>query len=134
VVAMMTDPVADMLTRIRNANMALHPTVVMPSSKLKEQIATILVSEGYVESYDVTADGVHRSLELTLRYSKDRSRVIKGLKRISRPGRRIYAGASEIPRVNGGLGVSVVSTSQGLLPDREARRRRLGGEVLCEVW
>jgi small subunit ribosomal protein S8 len=131
---MMTDPVADMLTRIRNANMALHPTVVMPSSKLKEQIATILVSEGYIESYDVKIDGVHRSLELTLRYSKDRSRVIKGLKRVSTPGRRIYAGASEIPRVNGGLGVSVVSTSQGLLPDREARRRRLGGEVLCEVW
>ena len=131
---MMTDPVADMLTRIRNANMALHPTVAMPSSKLKEQIATILVSEGYVESFDVQVDGPHRMIDLTLRYGKDRGRVIMGLRRISKPGRRVYAGASELPRVNGGLGVSVISTSQGLLPDREARRRRLGGEILCEVW
>ena len=131
---MMTDPVADMLTRIRNANTALHPLVTMPSSKLKEQIATILVSEGYVESFDVETDGAHRTLGLTLRYSKDRDRVIKGLRRVSKPGRRVYAGASDLPRVNGGLGVVVVSTSQGLLPDREARRRRLGGEILCEVW
>ncbi len=131
---MMTDPVADMLTRMRNANMALHPAVSMPSSKLKEQLATIFVSEGYIESYDVQTDGSHRSLELILRYGKDRDRVIKGLRRVSTPGRRIYAGASELPRVNGGLGVVVVSTSQGLLSDREARRRRLGGEILCEVW
>ncbi len=131
---MLTDPVADMLTRIRNANTALHPTVMMPSSKLKEQIATILVSEGYVESFDVETEGPHRTLDLTLRYGKDRSRVIQGLRRVSTPGRRIYAGASDLPRVNGGLGVVVVSTSQGLLPDREARRRRLGGEILCEVW
>ncbi len=131
---MMTDPVADMLTRIRNANTALHPSVSMPSSKLKEKIATLFVSEGYIESYDVQADGPHRTLELVLRYGKDRSRVIKGLRRVSKPGRRIYAGASDLPRVNGGLGVVVVSTSQGLLPDRDARRRRLGGELLCEVW
>lgn len=131
---MMTDPVADMLTRIRNANMALHPTVSMPSSKLKEEIAKILVTEGYVESLDVQADGVRRRLDLKLRYGKDRDRVIKGLRRVSSPGRRVYAGASELPRVNGGLGVAVISTSQGLLPDREARRRRLGGEILCEVW
>lgn len=94
----------------------------------------MLVSEGYIDSYDMQVDGPHRTIELTLRYGKDRDRVIKGLRRISKPGRRVYAGASEIPRVNGGLGVSVVSTSQGLLPDREARRRRLGGEILCEVW
>jgi small subunit ribosomal protein S8 len=131
---MMTDPVADMLTRIRNANTALHPKVAMPSSKLKEEIAKILVSEGYIDSFDVSADGVHRSLEVKLRYGRDRGRVISGLRRVSRPGRRIYAGAGELPRVNGGLGVAVVSTSQGLLPDREARRRRLGGEILCEVW
>lgn len=131
---MMIDPVSDMLTRIRNANMALHPTVSMPSSKLKEQIATILVSEGYVEAFDVQTDGAHRTLELKLRYGKGRARVINGLRSVSKPGRRVYAGASELPRVNGGLGVAVVSTSQGLLPDREARRRRLGGEVLCEVW
>lgn len=131
---MMTDPVSDMLTRIRNANTALHPSVSMPSSKLKEQIATVLVSEGYIESFAVQTDGPHRTLDLTLRYSKDRSRVIQGLRRVSKPGRRVYVGASDLPRVNGGLGVVVVSTSQGLLPDREARRRRLGGEILCEVW
>ncbi len=131
---MMTDPVADMLTRIRNANTALHPTVSMPSSKLKEQIAGILQAEGYIESFDVSVDGVRRTLEMKLRYGNDRQRVIKGLRRVSRPGRRIYSGASDLPRVKGGLGVVVVSTSQGLLPDREARRRRLGGEIVCEVW
>lgn len=131
---MMTDSVSDMLTRIRNANTALHPTVSMPSSKLKEQIATILVSEGYIDSFDVQTDGAHRTLALTLRYGRDRARVIKGLRRVSKPGRRVYSGAGELPRVNGGLGVVVVSTSQGLLPDREARRRRLGGEIVCEVW
>ncbi len=131
---MMTDPVSDMLTRIRNANAALHPTVSMPSSKLKEQIASILVSEGYIDTFDVRVDGARRTLDMRLRYGPERVRVIKGLRRVSKPGRRVYAGASDLPRVNGGLGVAVVSTSQGLLPDREARRRRLGGEVLCEVW
>ena len=131
---MMTDPVSDMLTRIRNANTALHPTVTMPSSKLKEEIAKLLVSEGYIASYDVSSNGAHRDLELTLRYGKDRKRVISGLRRVSKPGRRVYSGAGDLPRVNGGLGVAVVSTSQGLLPDREARRRHLGGEILCEVW
>jgi small subunit ribosomal protein S8 len=131
---MLTDPVADMLTRIRNANLALHPSVEMPSSKLKEQIAGILQSEGYIDSFQVREDGVRRTLDVTLRYGRGRSRVIKGLRRVSRPGRRIYSGASELPRVKGGLGVAVVSTSQGLLPDREARRRRLGGEIVCEVW
>ena len=130
----MTDPVADMLTRIRNAKTALHPTVAMPSSKLKEEIAKILQAEGYIDSYGVDVDGVHKSLELKLRYGRDRARVIKGLRRVSSPGRRVYSGADDLPRVNGGLGVAVVSTSQGLLPDREARRRHLGGEILCEVW
>lgn len=131
---MMTDPVADMLTRIRNANMALHERVTMPASQLKEEIAKILAAEGYIDGYEVTAAGVHKTLDIKLRYTSDRARVIEGLRRISTPGRRIYSGADTLPRVNGGLGVAVVSTSQGLLPDREARRRRLGGEIICEVW
>ena len=131
---MMTDPVADMLTRIRNASHALHPTTKMPSSKLKEEIAKILVAEGYIDAYDVQPEGSKKTLEITLRYGTDRSRVIKGLRRISKPGARIYAGAGELPRTQGGLGVVLVSTSEGLLPDREARRRHLGGEILCEVW
>ena len=131
---MQTDPVADMLTRIRNANLALHSDVAMPSSKLKEEIAKIFASEGYIDGYDVAAAGTKKTLSVKLRYGGDRSRIITGLRRVSKPGRRVYAGASELPRVNGGLGVAVVSTSQGLLPDREARRRRLGGEILCEVW
>jgi small subunit ribosomal protein S8 len=131
---MVTDPIADMLTRIRNANTALKPTVDVPLSTLKEEVAKILVSEGYVAGYEVVGEGVHRDLRLELRYGSDRSRVIKGLRRISRPGLRVYSGASDLPRVQGGLGVSIVSTSQGLLADREARRRRLGGEIMCEVW
>jgi small subunit ribosomal protein S8 len=131
---MMTDPIADMLTRIRNANLALHESVSMPSSTLKEGIARILASEGYIDGYEVTASGAHKTLEVRLRYGPDRNRVIEGLRRVSKPGRRVYAGAGELPRVQGGLGVAVVSTSQGLLPDSEARRRRLGGEILCEVW
>ncbi|MCB2223135.1 MAG: 30S ribosomal protein S8 [Actinobacteria bacterium] len=130
----MTDPIADMLTRIRNANQALHPTVSMPSSKLKEEVAKILAAEGYIEGYEVTASGVKKTLELKLKYLPDRSRVISGLRRLSNPGRRVYRGADDLPRVQGGLGVVVVSTSQGLLTDSEARRRRLGGEILCEVW
>jgi len=131
---MMTDPVSDMLTRIRNANLALHERVVMPASKLKEEIAKILASEGYIQGYEVKASGTRKTLDIELKYTPDRARVIEGLKRVSKPGRRIYAGADALPRVNGGLGVVVVSTSQGLLPDREARRRRLGGEIVCEVW
>jgi small subunit ribosomal protein S8 len=131
---MLTDPVADMLTRIRNANQALHETVSMPSSKLKEEIARILAAEGYIDSFDVLAEGPKRDLTLRLKYGTDRSRVLHGVRRVSKPGRRVYSAASELPRVRGGLGVSVVSTSQGVLTDREARRRRLGGEILCEVW
>lgn len=131
---MITDPVSDMLTRIRNANQALHETVKMPASKLREELARILAAEGYIEGYEVSGAGSQRTLEVKLRYGANRKRVILGLRRVSRPGRRVYSGADDLPRVQGGLGVVVVSTSQGLLPDREARRRRLGGEVLCEVW
>ena len=130
----MTDPIADMLTRIRNANMALKPDVDIPASKLKEEIAKILVSEGYVERYDVSGEGSRRTISLTLRYAEGRARVLNGLRRVSRPGLRVYSEAKSLPNVQGGLGVAIVSTSQGLLPDREARRRRLGGEILCEVW
>jgi small subunit ribosomal protein S8 len=129
-----TDPIADMLTRIRNANLALHETVSMPSSKMKEAIARILAAEGYIDGFEVRPSGAHSTLDVRLRYGTDRSRIIEGLRRVSKPGRRVYAGVDDLPRVRGGLGVAIVSTSQGLLPDREARRRRLGGEVVCEVW
>lgn len=131
---MHTDPIADMLTRLRNANTALHPEVSMPSSQLKEEIAKILASEGYVDSYKVEDARVGKKLTVTLRYADNRTRVIQGLRRVSKPGHRIYKGAKELDRVRGGIGVSIVSTSDGLLTDREARRRNVGGEVLCEVW
>ncbi|MCP3996718.1 MAG: 30S ribosomal protein S8 [bacterium] len=131
---MHTDPIADMLTRIRNANTALHPQVSMPSSKLKEEVAKILASEGYLDGYKVEDAEVGKKLTVTLRYSNDRDRVLNGLRRISTPGRRVYKGATDLERVRGGIGVSIVSTSDGLLTDREARRRNVGGEVLCEVW
>jgi small subunit ribosomal protein S8 len=131
----MTDPIADMLTRIRNANTAMHDTVTMPSSKLKESLATVLQKEGYIEGYEVAPSqrGPGNVLEITLKYS-DRKRTIAGLKRVSKPGLRIYAQADKMPRVLGGMGVAVLSTSQGLMTDTEARRRRVGGEVLCYVW
>lgn len=131
---MITDPISDMLTRIRNAVAVGHERVTMPSSKLKVGIAEILVAEGFVDRYEENADGAHKELMLVLRYGDRRRPAIEGIKRISTPGHRIYKGASELPRVQDGIGVAVVSTSQGIMPDREARRRRLGGEVLCEVW
>jgi small subunit ribosomal protein S8 len=131
---MHTDPIADMLTRVRNANQALHPEASMPSSKLKEEIAKILSSEGYLDGYKVEEAPVGKKLTVTLRYSNDRDRVLHGIRRISTPGRRVYKGTGDLDRVRGGLGVSIVSTSEGLLTDREARRRKVGGEVLCEVW
>ena len=134
---MMTDPVSDMLTRIRNGINARHGRVEMPSSRLKERIARILSAEGFVDGFSVApvADGKpHRTLRVELRYAEDRTSAITGLRRISKPGHRRYSGASDISRVQGGLGVAIISTSQGLLTDREARRRRLGGEILCEVW
>jgi len=133
-VTMVTDPISDMLTRIRNAVAVGHERVAMPSSKLKMNIAQILVDEGFIDRYEVSENGHRSELELVLRYAERRRPVIEGLKRVSRPGHRVYRGAAELPRVQGGLGVAVVSTSQGLMPDREARKRRLGGEIICEVW
>jgi small subunit ribosomal protein S8 len=132
----MTDPIADMLTRIRNANKAMHEVVRMPSSKLKEALADILQKEGYIASWrSIPSErGGGTTLEIRLKYSPDRVRSISGLRRVSKPGLRVYRGADQLPRVLGGLGVAVVSTSQGLMTDREARRRRVGGEVLCYVW
>jgi small subunit ribosomal protein S8 len=132
----MTDPIADMLTRIRNANSAQFDTVAMPGSKLKESLAAILEREGYIAGYSVSDDprGPGTRLEITMKYAEDRTRTIAGIKRVSKPGLRIYARADRIPRVLGGIGVAVVSTSRGLMTDREARRQRLGGEVLCYVW
>jgi small subunit ribosomal protein S8 len=131
---MMTDPIADMLTRIRNATQAGKAEVSLPSSKLKEQVAGILASEGFIDGFETSQDGVRRGLKLRLKYGAGRTPVINGIQRVSKPGRRVYLGAGDLPRSHGGLGVLVISTSQGLLPDREARRRSLGGEVMCEVW
>jgi small subunit ribosomal protein S8 len=133
-VTIVTDPIADMLTRIRNAVAVGHERVAMPASKLKVNIARILADEGFIDRYEVIENGHRSELELVLRYAERRRPAIEGLKRVSRPGHRVYAGSKELPRVQGGLGVAVVSTSQGLMPDREARKRRLGGEIVCEVW
>jgi small subunit ribosomal protein S8 len=132
----MTDPIADMLTRVRNANVAMHDTVRMPSSRIKEALAVILEREGYIAGFTTTAreDRPGEVLEISLKYTADRSRVIGGLKRVSKPGLRIYCRADGLPRVLGGLGVAVLSTSKGLMTDREARQQRVGGEVLCYVW
>jgi small subunit ribosomal protein S8 len=129
-----TDPVADMLTRIRNANLARHEHVLIPASKLKLEIAKVLKAQGYVQKYDLVDDKKHGQIRVHLRYTPARERVITGLRRISRPGMRVYVDAPHIPRVTGGLGIAILSTSLGVLTDREARRRRVGGEVLCYVW
>jgi small subunit ribosomal protein S8 len=131
---MLTDPIADMLTRIRNANQALHDTVEMPSSKLKAEIARLLEQEGYISGYSVEEGDPVKTLVVRLKYDRDRRRVISGLRRISKPGRRIYVDRNSLPRVLGGMGVAIVSTSQGLLTGQQARRRGIGGEVLCTVW
>jgi small subunit ribosomal protein S8 len=132
----MTDPIADMLTRVRNANVAMHDTVRMPSSRLKEALAGILEREGYIAGFKtVQREGRPGDLlEIALKYTPERARVIGGLKRVSKPGLRIYCRADGLPRVLGGLGVAVLSTSKGLMTDREARQQRVGGEVLCYVW
>ena len=132
----MTDPIADMLTRIRNANIAMHADVRMPSSNLKEALAGVLQNEGYIESYDIeeNQDRPGRTLHVRMKYSPERARTISGIRRVSKPGLRVYSRSTEVPRVLGGLGVAVISTSQGLLSDREARKRKVGGEVLCFVW
>jgi small subunit ribosomal protein S8 len=131
---MVTDPIADMLTRIRNANLAMLDDVTMPSSKLKEEVAKLLAAEGYVAGFEVAPADAGKELTVSLRYTESRQRVMQGVRRISKPGRRRYSSAADLPRVQGGLGVTIVSTSQGLLVDRECRRRKLGGEMICEVW
>jgi len=132
----MTDPIADMLTRIRNANVVMHDEVRMPSSRQKEALAAILAKEGYIEGFsNAENDGRPGStLTVTMKYSPERDRTISGLRRVSKPGLRVYSAAKEVPRVLGGLGVAVVSTSQGLMTDRDARKRNVGGEILCFVW
>jgi small subunit ribosomal protein S8 len=132
----MTDPVADMLTRLRNGNVAMQDSVRMPSSKLKEALAAILRREGYIADFSVRDEPTRpgRTLEIVMKYSPERTPTISGLKRVSKPGLRVYTKADRLPRVLGGLGVAVLSTSNGLMTDREARERRVGGEVLCYVW
>ena len=131
----MSDPIADMLTRIRNANTAKHDTVDVPASKMKLAIADILVKEGYIAKYEVLEDGAFKTIRITLKYGAEKNeKIITGLKRISKPGLRIYAGSQEIPRVLGGLGIAILSTNQGVITDKEARKLHVGGEVLAFVW
>lgn len=130
----MTDPIADMLTRVRNASSAMHDTVDIPASKIKESIARILAEEGFVEGFDVDRSNGHPTMTIRLRYTDERQRVISGIRRISKPGRRVYRGASDLPRVLGGLGVAIISTSQGVMSDKQARQQKVGGEVLAYVW
>ena len=130
----MTDPIADMLTRLRNANQAYHDSVSMPSSKLKVNIAQLLKAEGYIAGFEVTDAEVGKTLTLSLKYGANRQRAIHGLKRISKPGLRVYAKSTNLPKVLGGLGVAILSTSSGLLTDRQAESRGVGGEVLAYVW
>ena len=131
----MSNPIADMLTRIRNANTAKHDTVDVPSSKMKLAIAEILLKEGYIKKYDVIEDGNFKTIRITLKYGEDKNeKIITGLKRISKPGLRVYAGKDELPRVLGGLGIAIISTNNGVLTDKEARKAGVGGEVLCFVW
>jgi small subunit ribosomal protein S8 len=132
----MTDPVADMLTRIRNANVAFHDDVLMPSSKLKVALAKILEQEGYISGLSIEDDSSYPRprLRIAMKYTPDRKRTISGLRRVSKPGLRVYTPADKLPRVLGGMGIAILSTNQGLMTDREARRRHVGGEVLCQVW
>jgi len=130
----MTDPIADMLTRIRNANTALHSSVEVPASRIKTALAQILQEEGFISGYEVIDDKKQGIIRIKLRYNNGKERVITGLKRISKPGLRVYARKDEIPRVLGGLGVAVISTSQGVMVDKKARAQGLGGEVLCYIW
>ena len=131
---MMTDPIADMLTRIRNANTALHDAVEMPGSTMKADVARVLKDQGYISDYELREGRVGTELVVKLKYSRDRRRVISGIQRISKPGRRVYVNRTSIPKVLGGMGISVISTSQGIITGHEARRRGIGGEVICSVW
>ena len=131
----MSDPIADMLTRIRNANTAKHDTVDVPSSKMKLAIAQILLEEGYIKKYDIVEEGNFKTIRITLKYNADKTeRIISGIKRISKPGLRVYAGKEELPKVLGGLGVAIISTNQGVVTDKKARELQVGGEVLAFVW
>ena len=130
-----SDPIADMLTRIRNANTAKHDTVDVPASKMKNSIAEILYKEGYIQKYEIIDDGNFKTIRITLKYGKDKNeKIITGLKRISKPGLRVYAGKEDIPKVLGGLGIAILSTNQGVVTDKEARKLAVGGEVLAYVW
>ena len=131
----MSDPIADMLTRIRNANSAKHATVDVPSSKVKVAITDILVKEGYLKGYEIIEDGIKKTMRITIKYGRDRNeKVITGIKRISKPGLRVYASCEEMPKVLGGLGCAIVSTNKGIITDKEARKLGIGGEVLAFVW
>ena len=130
----MTDPIADMLTRIRNANTVKHETVDVPASNMKKEIARILLEEGFVRGYDVIEDGKQGIIRIQLKYGQMGERVITGIKRISKPGMRVYAANHEVPKVLNGLGISIVSTSKGVLTDKQARKENVGGEVICYVW
>ena len=129
-----TDPIADMLTRIRNANGARHDTVDVPASNMKKSIAQILLDEGYIKSYQVVDDGLQGMIHVTLKYNAGKEKVITGLRRVSKPGLRVYVGADELPRVLRGLGIAIVSTSKGVMTDKQAREAHVGGEVLAFIW
>lgn len=131
---MLTDPIADMLTRIRNANHQRHATVDIPASKIKLAIAEILKEEGYIADYEVIEENVQGTIRISLKYINEKERVITGIRRISKPGLRIYVNSNELPTVLGGLGIAIISTSAGIMTDREARKQKVGGEVLCYVW
>jgi small subunit ribosomal protein S8 len=131
---MITDPIADMLTRIRNASNVKHKSVEIPASNTKKKLAEILLNEGFIKSYNVTEDNKQGIVKIELKYGTDNKKVITGLKRISKPGLRVYAKSTEIPRVLGGLGIAIISTSQGIMTDKEARKLGIGGEVVCYVW
>ncbi len=130
----MTDPIADMLTRVRNANAVKHKSVDIPSSNLKKEIATIMLNEGFIKSYDIIEDGKQGIMRIQLKYGKNKEKVLTGIKKITKPGLRVYARKTEIPRVLGGLGIAVISTSKGLLTDKAARKEGVGGEVIAYIW
>ena len=130
----MTDPIADMLTRIRNANTVGHDTVDIPASRMKKSIAGILTEEGYIKGFDVIEDDKQGMIKVTMKYGANKERVISGIKKISKPGLKVYAKANDVPKVLGGLGIAIISTSKGIVSDKEARKLGVGGEVICYVW
>ena len=130
----MTDPIADMLTRIRNANTVGHATVEIPASKMKKAIAEILKEEGYIRGYEVIEDGKQGTIKVSMKYGPDKTKVISGIKKISKPGLKVYAKADDVPKVLGGLGIAIISTANGLITDKQARKLGVGGEVICYVW